>query len=271
MNLIPIHPLLTDGGDLVSLTALRGTLHARPIPLDAGTTPLSVAVSTQQISIALAGNVGVGSIFAASAQANETGFWLDAMSFAESPVTVTPDNIVSQTRWGYGLRIMFRARQLDTTFNLSFAMLGAAVQLLLASVSYEVQTIGLGPSALGAILAGVSQFGTLDVDTFRQLNSTVIENLKKLIEDTQIALHSRPIAVQLSIPVALDPIPRARSEVFAMRRIREGTSIQNALARAAGKYDVDAIRAVYAKIAPGLQDTDAPPASAQAAAKQWLG
>jgi hypothetical protein len=271
MNLIPINPLRTADGDLVSLAALRGTLRAQPIELDAGAAIGNVTVLKQDVSISVAGKLGVGSIFASSVQANESGFWLDAVAYADSAVVANPQNIVSQTRWGYGLRILFRARQLSTTVKLNFAIIGAAVDLGLASASYEVQTIGLGPLALGAVLDGLSQFGTLRGDTFHDLNTTVIQNLTKLIRDHSSELTPRPIAVQLRIPVEQDPIPKARTEVFAMRRIREGSTIKDALARAAGKYDENVIRTVYRKLAPGLKDTDAPPDSAKAKAKEWLG
>jgi hypothetical protein len=271
VNQIPISSLVTKEGDLVSLAALRGALRALPIPLDPGTSAGSLTVYRQDLSISVAAKVGVGSIFASSVQANECGFWLDAMAFADSANISSPDNIVRQTRWGYGLRIMFRARQLDSSFKLNIAVLGAALDFGLASACYEVQTIGLGPTALAAVLGGISQFGTLRGDTFHDLNSTVIQNVRKLIADNPNMLDPRPFSVQLSIPIELDPILKAQSEVFAMRRIREGSSIKDTLARAAGRYDVDAIRAVYQKVAPGLQEMDRPPDSARAFAKEWMG
>src|SRR5262249_31339246 len=143
----------------------------------------SVTVSTQQISISVAAKLGIGSIFTSSGQGNEAGFWLDAMAFADSAVAPTPQNIVSQTRWGYGLRILFHARQLNTSFNLNFAVLGAGVEYGFVDASYEVQTIGLGPMALATILDGLSQFGTLRGDTFHDLNTTVIQNVSKLISN----------------------------------------------------------------------------------------
>jgi hypothetical protein len=271
MNLIPVNPLITDAGDLVSLASLRGTLRAQPVPLDPGSTAQNVVVSTQQLDIGIAAKVGVGSIFAGSVQANESGYWLDAMAFADSGFSPTAGNIVSQTRWGFGLRIMFRARLLDTSIKLSFAVLGAAVELGLADASYEVQTIGLGPLALAAVLDGLSQFGTLRGDTFHDLNTTVISNLKQLITDHEDELTPRPIAVLLSIPVELDPVVKAHTEVFAMRRLRDRMSLHDALARANGHYDGTVIRTVYGKVAPGIQDTDTPPTSARDFAKQWLG
>jgi hypothetical protein len=160
----------------------------------------------------------------------------------------------------------------DTSFNLNFAILGAAVDLGLARVSYEVQTIGLGPAALGAILGGLSQFGALTGDTFHDLNTTVIQNLvDKIIAHPPGNLTPRPIAVQLNIPVGLDPVVKARSEVFAMRRLKDDMSLVDALARAGGRYDAAAIRAVYQRVAPGVADNAKPGAAAQAFAKHWIG
>jgi hypothetical protein len=271
MSLIPINPLRTTDGDLVSLASLRGALRAQPIELDEGTAIGNVRALTQDLSISLGGKLGVGSIFASSVQANEFGFWLDAMASADSALSADPQNIVSQTRWGFGLRILFRARQLSSSVKLNFAILGAAVDLGLASASYEVQTIGLGPMALGSVLEGLSQFGTLRGDTFHDLNTTVLQNMIKLIREHSKEFTPRPVAVQLRIPAEIDPLPKARTEVFTMRRLREGSSIKEALARAAGKYDENVIRAVYRKLAPGLKDADAPPDSVRAKAKQWLG
>lgn len=271
MSLIPINPLKTADGDLVSLAALRGTLRALPIDLDPGTAVGNVRAVTQDLSISLGGKLGVGSIFASTVQANEFGFWLDAMASADSAFAADPQNIVSQTRWGYGLRILFRARQLSSEVDLNFALLGASVDLGLATASYEVQTIGLGPLALAAILDGLSQFGALRGETFHDLNTTVIQNLVKLIREHSSELTPRPVGVQLRIPAELDPLPKARTEVFAMRRIREGSSIRQALSRAAGKYDENVIRGVYRKIAPGLRDDQEPPESAKSKAKEWMG
>lgn len=271
MNIIPINPLMSSQGNLVSLEMLRGNLLAAPVPLDAGTAVGSVSVATQQISVSAAGKLGLGSIFGLSVTVNEAGFWMDAMAFADSPYQPNANDIVSQTRWGYGLRILCRAQKLDTSFNLSFGVLGAAVDLGLASVSYEVQTIGLGPTALSAVLGGLSQFGALDGQTFHDLNTTVIQNLSKLIANPPAPLTPRPVAVQLSIPVEIDPVVKARSEVFAMRRLRNDMSLADALVRAAGKYDAALIRAVYIKVAPGVPENANPGKDAQSFAKEWMG
>ncbi len=271
MNTIPINPLLSPEGNLISLEMLRGTLLAAPVPLDAGTVMGSSSVAKQQISVSVAQQLGLGSIFGFSTKVNETVFWMDAMQFADSPCKPSPDNIVSQTRWGYGLRILCRAQSLDASFNLNFDVLGAAVDLGLASVNYEVQTYGLGPAALPAILGGLSLFGALDGRTFHDLNTTVVQNLNKLIEKPPAPLTPRPVAVQLRIPVVMDPVIKARSEVFAMRRLREDMPLTDALAKAAGKFDTAAIRTVYSRVAPGVLENAKPGKEAKAFAKAWMG
>jgi hypothetical protein len=232
-----------------------------------------VSLGGQQISVSLAASLGVGTIFAGSIKASESGFWLDAIAYADSATTPTVDNIVNKTRWGYGLRILFRAQQLDARFNLTFATIGAGVQLGLASASYEVQTIGLGPQALVAILGGLSQFGTLNGDTFHELNTTVIKNLSALIATPGNAFDARPLEVQVQFALELDPVLKARWEVFAMRRIRAGSNLNDALARAGtiGAMTSATIRTVYQEVAGNIPDAQQPPKSAQDQATTWLG
>lgn len=271
MNILPISPLVGADGNLVSLSGLRGTLSATPISLDPGSGVGGLSMVTQQLSVSVAAKLGVGSIFASSVQANELGFWLDAMAFADSSSQPTPGNIISQTRWGYGLRILCRVQQIDTSVNLNFAMLGAAVDLKLATASYEVQTIGLGPAALGVVLSGLSQFGALNSLTFHDLNTTVIKKLADLLANPPTPLALRPISVQLAIPVEAGVVSKAHSEVFAMRRIRDNMPLKIALTRAAGHYDNTVIGAVYQKLTPGTPDTSQPGNAAKAYAKQWMG
>ncbi len=273
MTLIPVNPLRTDDGDLVSLTTLRGKLRAQPIPLDNPNEIQNVIVAggASNISVSLATNLGVGTIFTGTAKASEFGYWLDAVASADSATKPTDANIVNKTRWGYGLRIMFRVQQLDASASLNFATIGANVQLGLLSASYEVQTLGLGPLALTAILDGISQFGTINRDTFADLNTTVIDNVKKVIADPQAILTVRPLAVQVNFPVEQNPIDKAQSEVFAMRRIREGTDLKDALAKAGLNRSVDDIRAVYLKVAGNIPEDQKPPQSARDFAKAWLG
>jgi len=273
MAFIPVSPLETNDGDLVSLTTLRGRLRAQPIQLDDPSDIQNSIVTggASNISVSLATSLGVGTIFTGTAKSSEFGYWMDAVASADSATKTTDENIVNKTRWGYGLRIMFRIRQLDASASSGFGAIGANVQLGLVSASYEVQTLGLGPLALTAILDGISPFGTLNRDTFQDLNTKVIDNVKTVIADPHASLTVRPLAVQVKFPVEQNPIDKARIEVFTMRRIREGTDLKDALARAGLSRSPDVIRAVYLKVAGDIPEDQKPPQSARDFAKMWLG
>lgn len=55
-----------------------------------------------------------------------------------------------------------------------------------------------------------------------------------------------------------------------MRRLHDGCTFNDALAKAAGKYSGSEIKAVYSKLAPGLGQNEEPPESARDVAGQWL-
>jgi hypothetical protein len=272
MNFIPVSPLRTAAGDLVSLDAFRKNLRAAPIDLDAGATISNVVVSFggQEISASLAATLGVGTVFTGSVKANEYAYWLDAFAFADSRTTPSTDNLVIKTRWGYGLRIVFRARKLDASATLSYSILGAQVQFGVASADYEVQTIGLGPGALVAILGGLSQFGTLNGDTFHDLNTIVIDKLRGVISAPGSSFTARPLAVQVSTVLEIDSVVKAKAEIFAMRRIASKLSLNDALQKAGALYDADTIKAVYKAEVGDVSPDQKPSDSARDAASAWL-
>ena len=138
--------------------------------------------------------------------------------------------------------------------------------------SYEIQTLGLGPQALPAILDGLSQFGELTPDTIRDLNGKVVTNLSALLESPPAGgFTARSLAVQASIPSIFDPIIKAKDEVFAMRRIRAGKFLDDAIQQAGANPNPDVIKAVYSSIAGNIASNAPPSTSGQNAAKGWLG
>src|SRR5215469_5531078 len=78
MAFIPVSPLETNDGDLVSLTTLRGKLRALPIQLDDPSDIQNTIVTggASDISVSLATSLGVGTIFTGTAKASEFGYWL---------------------------------------------------------------------------------------------------------------------------------------------------------------------------------------------------
>jgi hypothetical protein len=58
-------------------------------------------VSNQQIDITFAANINLGTIFTGSVAYNETGYWLDAMAYADKFEEDPPDDgvIVAERFW----------------------------------------------------------------------------------------------------------------------------------------------------------------------------
>ena len=160
MDFIPVNPLRTPGGDLVSLVRVLGVGKASPIALDAGKKLNNTKVSAQDISVSLAAKLGIGSIFSGSVSYNDHGYYLDAMAFSDQYQERSgPDATVYATRWGVGLRILLRVQALQANLSLNYAVIGAAVQLGYARASYEVQTYGMGAAALSIVLGGLADVG----------------------------------------------------------------------------------------------------------------
>ena len=126
--------------------------------------------------------------------------------------------------------------------------------------------------ALPAILDGLNQFGELTADTIRDLNGKVLTNLSALLEAPPTGgFTPRLLAVKVAIPTVFDPIIKARDEVFAMRRIRAGSTLNVAIQQAGNNHSADVIKAVYASVLGNQHPDMVPPNSVVTFAKAWMG
>ncbi len=231
---------------------------------------LDARVSDQQISVSLAASLGLGSIFTSSAGFNSLGFWLDAMAYTdqfESEPAV--GNLVLATRFGFGLRILFKLDVLNAKANITYPAIGAAVDANVANASYEIDAIGLTANALPIILGSIDQSGVLDGDTFRRLNSDVIKNLVDYIKQHVTELNPQRVAALLQSTGTGDSLDISQAVLFAVRQIRSGTSLHDAL-QAAGDLDSASIRLAYEKFLGDVPDTTQPNDSQKEAADEWL-
>ena len=83
-------------------------------------------------------------------------------------------------------------------------------------------------------------------------------------------LLNRVDVARLADRVDIDSILGAKSFIFAMRRLRDGCALNEALAKSAGRYNEQEIGLVYAKLTPGSGPNDHPPESARDNASDWL-
>lgn len=269
---LPINPTRTSKGAWVSLAKVVGDDKAKPIPLDAGDDPLtsSFTLVDSEIALSVAGKLAVGSIFGGTAGYDEHAFYLDGAAYTEKYAEPAGGQGVLGTRWGVGLRVLLRVKKIKADVNLNFGMVGAAVQLGYASAQYEIQGIGIGIDGLQIVLGALGGRGDFTSETYYKINDAVLSKLADYIKANAAKLKPQPFAVQLIQPIDIDPMVVARPIVFAMRRIREGSSLNDALGRASGKYEETEIKAVYGKISPGSGPDDKPSKDSRNQADNWL-
>lgn len=231
-------------------------------------------VSSQQIDVTLAGNLNIGSIFNGSVTAGEVGYWLDAMAYADQyEQTQQADGTILGSRFGYGLRIMFRVRQISPKASLNYGLIGASVDAGFVQASYEIDAFGFGPqtaTALASILDGVAAQGpSLTGDVFYQLNESILKNLVTYITTNQATMQPVRVATLVSSNQSGDSLGTSHAVLYAMRQLNSGKSLQDAL-NSAGDYDANAIRLAYASIMGNTAPNVPPTGLNTNAASQWL-
>lgn len=231
-------------------------------------------VSNQQIDVTVAGNLNISSIFTGSVSASDVGYWLDAMAYSDRyEETPAPDGLILGNRFGYGLRLMFRVRQLSPKASLNYGLIGASVDAGFAQASYEIDAFGFGAKAnqaLAAILEGVASAGTsLTGDTFYKLNSSILKNLSAYIEANQATMQPVRVATFVKPTLSGDSLDISLAVLYAMRQIRAGNTLQDAL-NSSGSLDSTGIRLAYANILGDASPTTVPSDANCSAADQWL-
>jgi len=265
---MPVNPARTSSGAWASLAKVLGEDKARPIPLDPSTPLSSFSIVATEVDLSLAAKLGLGNIFSGTLNYGDRAFYMDATAFAEE-YKETPGNPVVGTRWGVGLRVLLHVSDIKAGLSLNFGIVGAAVQLGYAKALYEIDGMGL-QDGLSVVLGELHGFGDFSAETFFRINDSVIPKLADYMQKNPSKLIPVPYQVQLIEPVDIDSILGAKSIIFAMRRLRDGCALNEALAKSAGRYNEQEIGLVYAKLTPGSGPNDHPPENARDNASDWL-
>lgn len=168
------------------------------------------------------------------------------------------------------MRILFKVDVLNLKAKINYGAIGAAVDAKAANASYEIDAIGLKADALPIILGSIAQSGALiNGDTFRHLNSDVIQNLVDYIKQHVSELKPQRVAALLQSSGMGDSLDISQTVLFAIRQIRSGTSLHDAL-QDAGDLNSASIRLAYEKFLGDVPDTTEPNAAQKDAADEWL-
>lgn len=267
---LPINTARTVNGAWVSLAKLVGEEKARPIPFQGTSADLhNFEVLAMQVDIAVAAKLNIGTIFSGSLNWNDLAFYLDAMAYTDC-YAETPGNYVYGTRWGVGLRVLLHVWDVKAGLSLNMGLVGAAAQLGFAKALYEINGIGIGVDGMTEVLGDLHTVGEFTAETYYKINDAVLPKLSEYLKTHKNELVPEPYQVQLIEPIDIDPLLGARAIVFAMKCLRDSKTLNEAIAKSAGKYDEHEILLVYAKMAGGTGPNDHPPDSAKEKAQEWL-
>jgi hypothetical protein len=266
---LPINTARTASGAWVSLAKLVGEERSHPVPMAPSDTLSNFTVVATQVDLSIAAKLGIGAIFGGTINYNDRAFYLDASAYTDK-YTETPGAFVFGTRWGVGLRVLLHVSEIKGGLSLNFGMVGAAVQLGYAKALYEIDGIGIGLDGMQIVLGEIHAVGDFSAETYFKINDSVIPKLAEYLKNNANKLIPQPYQVQVIQPFDSDPITAAKPILFAMRRLNDGCTFNEALEKAAGKYGASEINAVYGKLVPGLGHSEEPSEKARDAAGQWL-
>lgn len=267
---LPVDPLRTKGGALVTLIGLLGDESAATPEVyeGMGDTLTSFRIFQDSLSASQAATLGVGSIFKGSFSANEQALTFDAVVFTDQYNEQTQGKSILAVRWGLGMRILLRVSQIKGDVSLNFGLVGAAVQLGYAQARYEIIGHGLGVDAFSDVLGSLSPLDDFSYETYLKLKGPVVDALKTYLRQHAAGLQPVPIAVALSENI--DRLSIARSVNYSMKKIYGRRTLSEALASAKPEMSVVTIESVYLEVT-GTNDRDKRPSdSVITRAGRWL-
>lgn len=270
INLTPIEPIRTETGALAVLVDRLGEEAAQPVPLaDESSALTSFDVVLNSLSISLAADLSLGSIFGSSGSLEDQGFYYDAMAYTDQYAERQgADQIVLATRWGVGIRVLLRVSKISTETTLNFGLVGAAVELGQAQAQYQISGIGIGVDGLSMVLEELSGTGDFTYETYLKLNGIVVPRLAEYIRENKALLRPQPVAVALAQPV--DPLASARTVYYSMVAIAGRRTLGETLRQAPALFSRIAIRDTYVQVADSAELDETPSREAELEAEEWL-
>ena len=267
---LPIGPELNPSGEFSALSRLPNGADLKPVPLE-GEAPFGTWLEKgTQLSFSVASQLGITGVANASTSFRSVTFTYDAARYTESGLVNPPlGGLIFGTRWGAGLRAHVYVTEFDAKVDVSLANVAAAASVGLVSASYRVDVFGVKDASL---LKDMPSPGRFDQSTYKQLQA-FIEAVKNKSQQATNQLVSVPFMIAVDNPtrVFAEPTQRARTALFAMRRIAQGVTRDVALKSAQDLgIDLFFVETIYREWA-GTTELDLTPSkSARDEASKWL-
>jgi hypothetical protein len=246
----------------------------KPVPLASGQSQFGTWWKQElQYDFNVAAQLGMASLVDFSTSFKSYIIAYDVVKYSEVVVEVvvgSPNgDLIYGTRWGAGIRTKIEVTNFDSKFDLTLGNIAAAASIGLVNACFTVQGLGVSDPKILGLLPGPGRF---DEKTHTQIKSAI----NRVINDVLI-----PGAGLVSVPFMIlvlnsrltfaGPVLRSRSQLYTIRRIRDGVSetvaVKNAKVSAA---DETLVLSLYRNWAETTAENPVPNESARRRAKAWL-
>jgi hypothetical protein len=266
---IPISPTLTPAGAFAALSSLPNAATLTPVPLAGGQESFGTFRETEQVvDFSMAAQLGVATAFDVSTALKTKTIAYDVAVYSEAVTTTPPGGLILGTWWGAGIRTRIDVTNFNAKVNLSLGAVAAAASIGLVDASYTIEGIGVADPAVLALLPGPGRF---DDQAYKQILACVAK-VKADYLVPQKGITSVPFMILVSNPgqTFAAPLDRARAQLFAVRRLRDGIPEAKAISGAgAAGLDAIAVQDLYRQWA-GLAAGATPSSAARDWAQNWL-
>ena len=133
---------------------------------------------------------------------------------------------VIETRYGVGIRLMIKLSNIEFGTDVSFGVVGAASELNLANVEYEISGIGFADTSILDVLPGPQN---ITQDTVSSLMSTFDDIKNKISAMNVDDFVPQAFQIRVNEPENVDPLLDAQAKVFAVRQIRDRKRLNESL------------------------------------------
>jgi hypothetical protein len=270
---IQIDPALTpgaSGGAFVALASLPRANELKPIPPDPNATAFGIRFDDgSAYNFSAAVQLGLGNIADDSANFKTQTFIHDRAYYAQGVSSAPNGGLIYGTYWGAGMRVRVNVTDYTAKAQLSLANIAAAASIGLVNASFSIEGLGIADLSVFKLLPGPGRF---DEDSLKKILQAMQD-----VEDNLLKPKKNLVAVPFMIFVSNrnvtfgNAIQRGKSQLFAIRRIKEGLQQDEAIAAAArANVDPIVVETIYSQWARTTAATPKPDADAIRRATDWL-
>lgn len=269
---IPVSPDLDSDGSFAALRRLPNASSLTPVPLDPADDPFGTFYADgTHLDFGVAAQLGLTGIANASTSFKSKTITYDAAMYANSPIQNPPQGgLIFATRWGAGLRTHIYVTDFAAKIDVNLANVAAAASVGLVSASYRVEAFGINDRK---VLKAMPPPGRFDEGSYKLILGFVDSVLRQnLIPKEKLVAVPFMIAVDNPAVTFGAPLDRARTALFAMRRIARGVGRADAIgaARTADGIDPIHVETIYTQWARTTAQQPVPSGAMVDRAQAWL-